>query len=226
MVRQRELIKKWNNTYGSTVATGRTIGLNGYQWPNLPTIIGHTQPQANPHLFPFFVNLGHHPNTGREVKRLEGDTPSVDSFLEVMERTKREVKMALEKTNVVMEQKFNVRKKTEIDFQKGDLVWVDGSHYNDGCPSKKLSFKRMGPFPIIQKVGDAAYELKIPNIWRNIHPVINRSALKPYFRYTFEQQAEKSNMILTPSSGQKRIQEVEKILDSRWRGERLQYLVK
>jgi len=82
---------------------------------------------------PFFVNLGRHPNTGREVERSEGNTPSVDAFLEVMERTKREVKMALEKTNKVMEQKFNVGKKTEIDFQKGDLVWVDGLHYNDRC---------------------------------------------------------------------------------------------
>ena len=71
---------------------------------------------------PFFINLGHHPNTDREVERSEGNTPSVDAFLEVMERTKREVKMALEKTNKVMEQKFNVGKKTEIDFQKGDLV--------------------------------------------------------------------------------------------------------
>jgi len=66
-----------------------------------------------------------------------------------MERTKREVKMALEKTNKVIEQKFNIRKKTEIDFQKGDLVWVDESYYNDECPLKKLLFKRVGPFPII-----------------------------------------------------------------------------
>jgi len=53
--------------------------------------------------FLFFINLGHHPNTGREVERSEGNTPSVDIFLEVMERTKREVKMALEKTNEVIE---------------------------------------------------------------------------------------------------------------------------
>jgi len=71
---------------------------------------------------PFFVNLGHHPNTGREVKRSEENTLSVDAFLEVMEKTKREVKIALAKTNKVMEWKFNVGKKTEIDFQKGDLV--------------------------------------------------------------------------------------------------------
>jgi len=53
--------------------------------------------------FLFFINLGHHPNTGREVERLEGNTPSVDTFLEVIERTKREVKIALEKTNEVIE---------------------------------------------------------------------------------------------------------------------------
>jgi len=114
--------------------------------------------------FPFFVNLGCYPNTGREVKRSEGNTPSVDVFLEVMKRTKREVKIALEKTNKVMKWKFNVRKKTKIDFQKRDLVWVDGLHYNNRCPSKKLSFKRVGLFPIIQKVRDVAYELRIPNI--------------------------------------------------------------
>jgi len=71
---------------------------------------------------PFFINLGHYPNTGREVERSEGNIPSVDAFLEAIERTKKEVKMALEKTNEVIEWKFNVRKKTEIDFQKGDLV--------------------------------------------------------------------------------------------------------
>jgi len=75
----------------------------------------------------------------KKKKKLEENTPSVDIFLEDMERTKIEVKIALKKTNEVMEQKFNVRKKTEIDFQEGDLVWVDGSHYNDGYPLKKFS---------------------------------------------------------------------------------------
>jgi len=138
----------------------------------------------------------------------------VDTFLEVMKWTKKEVKMALEKTNKVIEWKLNVGKKTEIDFQKGDLVWIDGFHYNDRRPSKKLLFKRVGLFSIIWKIRNIAYRLKIPNTWRNIYLVINRSALKLYFRPILEQQAKKSNMILTLSSEQKRIQEVKKILDS------------
>jgi len=115
---------------------------------------------------PFFVNLGHHLNIDREVERSEGNTPLVDTFLKVIERTKKEVKMALKKTNEVMEQKFNVRKRAEIDFQEKDLVWVNGSHYNDRRPLKKLSFKRVEPFSIIQKVGDTTYKLEIPNTWR------------------------------------------------------------
>jgi len=52
---------------------------------------------------PFFINLDCYSNTGRKVERSEGNTPSVDTFLEVMKRTKKEVKMALEKTNKVIE---------------------------------------------------------------------------------------------------------------------------
>jgi len=38
-----------------------------------------------------------------------------------------------------------------------------------------LSFKRASPFPIIRKVDEAAYELKIPKMWKNLHPIINES---------------------------------------------------
>jgi len=113
---------------------------------------------------PFFVNLGHYPNIDKEVERSEENTPLVDTFLKVIERTKRKVKIALEKTNEVMEQKFNAGKRAEIDFQEEDSVWVDGSHYNDRCPSKKLSFKRVELFSIIQKVGDVMYKLEIPKL--------------------------------------------------------------
>jgi len=105
-------------------------------------------------------------------------------------------------------------------------VWVDRTYYNTDCPSRKLSFKQAGPFPIIRKVGDAAYELKIPVTWKNIHPIINKAFLKLYIRPVFQQQREHVDTNVTPVTGTERLLEVEEILDSRWRGERLQYLVK
>ena len=61
-------------------------------------------------------------------------------------------------------------------------------------------------------------------MWKNLHPVINESKLKPYHYPTFAQQQESSLTVISPSR-KGAIQEVEKILNSRRRGDNLQYLV-
>ena len=157
---------------------------------------------------------------------MERKTPSVKEFLEGIRTIRREVEEALRKTNQIMKERFNKKKGNEKEFAAGGLVWIDGSQYNDGRPTKKLSFKRAGPFPVVRKVGEAAYELKIPKMWKNLHPIINESRLKSYIRPTFEQQAERSNNNIISTSGSERVQEVERILDSKWRGDQLLYLIK
>ena len=92
---------------------------------------------------------------------------------------------------------------------------MDVVHYSTDQPSKKLSTKRLGPFPIIRKVSKSAYELKIPSIWKSIHPVVNKLYLTSYVKPVFEQQSQKSdNRVINPTS-QTNVQEVEEILDSR-----------
>ena len=114
-----------------------------------------------------------------------------------------------------MKKKWDAKKKSEIEWKNGDLVWVDTPHYNTDQPSKKLSAKRLGLFPIIQKVGKSAYELKIPSTWKSIYPVINESYLTSYVTPIFEQQSQRSNNKVTNPIDQNCIQEVEEILNSR-----------
>ena len=71
-----------------------------------------------------------------------------------------------------------------------------------------------------------AYELKIPLTWKSIHSVINKSYFTSYVTSTFEQQSQKSNNRVANPNNQTNVQEVEEILDSRWRGGKLQYLMK
>ena len=124
-----------------------------------------------------------------------------------------------------MKKKADRKRGEAIEYTEGDLVWVENSNINSDRPAKKLAFKRAGPFPVIKKVGSSAYELKIPKMWKNLHPVINESKLKPYHYPTFAQQQESSLTVIAPSR-EGAIQEVEKILNSRRRGDSLQYLVK
>ena len=144
----------------------------------------------------------------------------------MIKEIRNEVEEALKKTNTVMKKKWDVKKKSEVEQKNRDLVWVDAAHYNTDQPSKKLSTKRLGPFPIIWKVGKSVYKLKIPSTWKSIHLVINKSYLTSYVTPIFEQQLQRSNNKVANPIDQNHIQEVEEILDSRWRGDKLQYLIK
>ena len=86
-----------------------------------------------------------------------------------------------------MKWKFDIHKRDRHEFGIENLVWVNGTHYNTDCPSQKLFFKRAGPFPIIRKVSNTAYKLKIPATWKNIYLIINEAFLKLYIWPTFQQ---------------------------------------
>jgi len=92
-------------------------------------------------------------------------------------------------------------------------VWIDRIHYNTGWASRKLAFKQVGPFLIVRKVSEVAYELRIPEGWKHIHPVINKIHPKSYVQPTFEQQQERSNSLITPIAGKEKLLEVKEILD-------------
>ena len=172
------------------------------------------------------VNLGHHPNTSKNIGLSTKNSPGTEQFLKMIKEIRNEVESALKKTNEMMKQKWDLKRKPEVERSSGDSVWVDVTHYNTNQPSKKLSAKRLGPFPIIRKVGKLAYELKIPPTWKSIHPVVNKSYLTSYMTSTFEQQSQKSDNRVVNPNNQTNVQEVEEILDSRWRGGKLQYLIK
>ena len=143
-----------------------------------------------------------------------------------MSSMRREVEEALKRTNEMMKQKFNKNKEPEQQLDIGDLVWIDGTHYNMGQASRKLAFKWVGPFPIVRRVSEVAYELRITEGWKHIHLVINETHLKSYVQPTFEQQQKRFNSLIIPIAGEEKLLEVKEILDSCWRNDLLQYLVK
>jgi len=163
---------------------------------------------------------------GQDIGKTTEDSPGTEEFLKTIREIRNKVEEALKKTNVMMKKKWDTKKKSEIKWKNGDLVWVDAAHYSTDQPLEKLSTKLLGPFPIIWKVGKSAYELKIPSTWKSIHPVINKSYLTSYVKPMFEQQSQKSNNRVINPTIPTNVQEVEEILDFRWRGGKLQYLIK
>ena len=67
-------------------------------------------------------------------------------------------------------------------------VFLDGRNIKTDRPTGKLEDKWFGPFEVVEKIGAAAYKLKLPRNWKKIHPVFNEILLKKAIEAVFESQ--------------------------------------
>ncbi|MBW0548242.1 hypothetical protein O181_087957 [Austropuccinia psidii MF-1] len=59
------------------------------------------------------------------------------------------------------------------------MVWISSKNIKSTRPTKKLSERWLGPFPILKKVSTHAYHLKLPSQWKSSPPVFYFSLLEP-----------------------------------------------
>ncbi|MBW0508585.1 hypothetical protein O181_048300 [Austropuccinia psidii MF-1] len=59
------------------------------------------------------------------------------------------------------------------------MVWLSSKNIKSTRPTKKLSERWLGPFPILKKVSTHSYHPKHPSQWKSIHPVFHISLLEP-----------------------------------------------
>ncbi|MBW0485743.1 hypothetical protein O181_025458 [Austropuccinia psidii MF-1] len=64
-------------------------------------------------------------------------------------------------------------------FNPCHMVWFSSKNIKSTRPTKKLSERWLGPFPILKKVSTHAYHLKLLSQWKSIHPVFHFPLLEP-----------------------------------------------
>ena len=108
-------------------------------------------------------------------------------------------------------------------YAVGDQVWLSTENLRLLRASWKLSERWLGPYSITKLVGTNAIELRLPRSMR-IHPVVNISRVKPYRNHLPGQPVTApgpSNVM----EDRDEEYEVESIMDSHYKGQRLEYLV-
>jgi hypothetical protein len=170
---------------------------------------------------PFYVNTGYHPWKGIE-NAVESRNEAANDFAEKMKKIRDEAAAALEKTQKTMKKYYDAHRRDAPEFKVGDKVWIEGKDITTDRPTKKLEDRRLGPYEVLEKVGAAAYKLRLPETDLS-HPVFNESLLTPYVEPPVGRREERPAPQIV--SGYEEY-EVEEILKHRKRGRGFQYLVK
>ena len=73
----------------------------------------------------------------------------------------------------------DARRSPAPDFKVGDQVYVKAKYFRSTRPSKKLSEKNLGPYPIIAQVGTLSFTICLPDSMCAVHPIFHVSQLEP-----------------------------------------------
>ena len=128
---------------------------------------------------PFELTNGSHPIRSWEIDTTESANQTVEEFLAKGKIRLIHATSALEKAREAMKTAYDQHTKESRNYQPGDLIWLDARNIPTTRPMKKLEPKKYGPFRILQKIGRAAYKVKLPPGWR-IHNVFNEILLSPF----------------------------------------------
>src|SRR5467141_525887 len=174
---------------------------------------------------PFLLDTGRHPRMGFEPHQPPSRLEAVNEFTDRMKSTLEEAKSALAKAKDDMARYYNQRRAPAPTFAPGDRVYLDSSDIQTTRPSKKLSHRRLGPYPVVRRIGRYAYHLTLPHSMRRLHPVFNvvKLTLAPPDPIAGRRRTAPPPPELIDGEEE---YIVEEILDSRMFRHKLQYLVK
>ena len=170
---------------------------------------------------PFFANYGHHPRC-KITMATDSVNPAADDLVERLQTIHTELKEQLQRAQDKYKENHD---RHAPQFAIGDKVWLLHRNIQTTCPSQKLDVKRMGPFKILDVVGEGklAYKLELPERMHQIHPVFHVSLLEPYHENRWEGRVQSPP---PPDEIEGELEyEVREVLDSRIVRGKLKYLV-
>ncbi|MBW0528021.1 hypothetical protein O181_067736 [Austropuccinia psidii MF-1] len=125
---------------------------------------------------PFFTVYGRDPHF--DSVHITQDTPAGKLSTKI-QSVQQDVKRELEVSINRFKRYADKSRASPPVFNPGDMVWLSSKNIKSTRPTKKLSERWLGPFPILKKVSTHAYHLKLPSQWKSIHPVFHISLLEP-----------------------------------------------
>ena len=154
--------------------------------------------------------------------RRAGKSEPAKEFAERMKLIHEEAQTALSKAHDDMICYADFYRGQASEYKVGDKVWLSTKNLNVDWPSPKLTEPQLGPYEIVKIISLNAVKLKLPALFK-IHNVINVSRICPYHPPVAGQSIIPPEPVTVEGTPE---YEVEEIMDSRLKHDKLEFLVK
>jgi hypothetical protein len=208
------------------------IDYNQKNWDELTPLVEfaiNSHRQASTEHSPFFLNYGFHPRTPDEASLPDSPFPNARHSIVEIQSTLTAVKDILAEAQERQRTYANQRR-SDLTFTPGDKViirMINPLDLQRQRPSSKLLPVYEGPFTILERIGQVAYRLHLPD-HIHIHPVFHISRLKEYVppeSFSNDRDVPPRPPPILLDTGEEEY-EIEVILDKRIHRRQPQYLVK
>src|SRR5882724_3049348 len=197
---------------------------NWDEWLSIAEFAYNNRVHTSMHSSPFILDTGQHPRLGVEPLR-ESRLETLNHFASRMEKATEEVCSALTRAADDMAQFYDAHRREAPLYEVGDKVWLNGHNITMTRLTKKLDHKWLGPYPIKKVISWSTYQLKLPSLFSQTHPVFSVTLLRPYNVDTIVEQVQHDPPPPPVIKDGVKEYEVERILDSRLFRGKLEYLV-
>jgi hypothetical protein len=117
---------------------------------------------ASTRMTPFWANYHYHPvmhfQPPKQPSSLNSEIQA-DTFAAGLEETHQTLRKNLQEAQA-NQTKYAGGK--EVVFEVGDKVWLSTQHFRTTRPSKKLDYKRTGPYTVSKVINKNSYKLDLP----------------------------------------------------------------
>ncbi|PIL22587.1 hypothetical protein GSI_15276 [Ganoderma sinense ZZ0214-1] len=158
------------------------------------------------------------------IPMLSTAVPSADERREELRQAREDATSALTLAAERMKEYYDRYVRDAPEFKDGQKVWLDTRNFRVPGVSRKLVDRYAGPYLVKRKVGNLAYELKLPKDLA-LHPVFHVSLLLPHKESQLPGRHPPEPASIEVEGEEE--YEVEEVLESRRYGrwKKLQYLV-